>query len=577
MKALKTIILVGFIILHSAGFGQQVDFFMDGISDDWSHHIVSYQDDSQDGGASDILDIAFSNDADYLYLKIVMKTPVLLNNSDLWLYLDTDRDAATGYEVGNLGAELSWSFGDRYGFYNSPTDRIYHNQIGFSALPTVSSERFEIRISRHSRPDGTHLLFNDNTLRVLVKSSTDQAPDAGAYFEYEINDQLVNSFQPLTIHDPLPGQLRLLSYNILHDGLLKPGQKPALKRIIKYVNPHFIVFNECWETTAAQAKEILDDFIALPGTQGWHTLKKDGGNILCSRYPFKDSWQVYPDTRITAAIIDLPDKDFNTDLMLTGAHFRCCDANAERQREADAFAAFVLDALTPGGRVDIPKNTPIVLSGDLNLVGDAQQLQTLLTGQIINTQEFGEGGNPHWDQTQLEDVISTHTHNPTAVTWVNNTSSYWPGRLDYTITTNSVLKTIRSFIVQTTEMPESSLLAAGLEADDSPTASDHLPKITDFQILSNSRVSQIKETPFKIYPNPAKHQVLLEFDGTVQLQELQLYQASTGKKMPVKSHQQELSDGNQVHITGLQPGVYLIRLKIANQSPYFYKKIIITK
>ena len=54
--------------------------------------------------------------------------------------------------------------------------------------------------------------------------------------------------------------------------------------------------------------------------------------------------------------------------------------------------------------------------GDLNLVGDRQQLTTLVTGEIINTQLFGNGGPPDWDETDLEDLISQQTDKRTAYT-----------------------------------------------------------------------------------------------------------------------------------------------------------------
>ena len=52
---------------------------------------------------------------------------------------------------------------------------------------------------------------------------------------------------------------------------------------------------------------------------------------------------------------------------------------------------------TVGDDIDLPEGTPIVLSGDLNLVGESQVLKTLLTGDIQNEITFGKGGLLDWD------------------------------------------------------------------------------------------------------------------------------------------------------------------------------------
>ncbi len=107
-------------------------------------------------------------------------------------------------------------------------------------------------------------------------------------------------------------------------------------------------------------------------------------------------------------LIDLPGW-FGQDLLVINSHLKCCGGQTnddKRQLEVDATIAFILDAKTPGGVIDLPTETPFVILGDLNLVGDRQQLITLLTGEIINTPIFGNGGPPDWDNTDLEDLLS---------------------------------------------------------------------------------------------------------------------------------------------------------------------------
>ena len=61
--------------------------------------------------------------------------------------------------------------------------------------------------------------------------------------------------------------------------------------------------------------------------------------------------------------------------------------------------AFIEAAKEPGGVLTLPAETPLVIVGDFNLVGDPQQLETLITGAIINDRLFGKGAAPDWDGT----------------------------------------------------------------------------------------------------------------------------------------------------------------------------------
>ena len=89
--------------------------------------------------------------------------------------------------------------------------------------------------------------------------------------------------------------------------------------------------------------------------------------------------------------------------MVIVAHPPCCSNDQGRQDEIDAFMAFLRES-KDGGEFDIAEDTPIVIVGDMNLVGLNQQVKTLLTGDIINEIEYGQDFLPDWDGTALEDV-----------------------------------------------------------------------------------------------------------------------------------------------------------------------------
>ena len=90
---------------------------------------------------------------------------------------------------------------------------------------------------------------------------------------------------------------------------------------------------------------------------------------------------------------------YSPDLLFTAAHLHCCTAYANRQNEADEYVQFVQDAKSPGGNITLPYGTPMVYAGDLNSVGYAQQLITLLTGDIQNNATYGPDGAMDWDGT----------------------------------------------------------------------------------------------------------------------------------------------------------------------------------
>lgn len=574
---IKKFLLILFVASATIGYSQENTLFFDGKTDDWNRHYEEIDDSGQDGGSIELSSLKVTNDEDNIYVNFTLEEELLLNSdNDLTLYLDTDQDASTGYSVENLGAELSWQFGNRYGYYNESKERIYHNDIGFSALPTVTSDEFEVKISRDAQPNGTDDLFQGANFNLLLKSENggDAIPNAGETFTYHIDNGLTNTFEPIDISRPEQNHLRVMSYNVLHDGIMKPDQQPHFESVLQATNPDVIVFNECWDTQATEIESFMDETLPLDNEEGWSAVKKDQGNIITTRYDISESWHVHDDMRLTGALVDLPDERFSHDFLITGAHFRCCDANEDRQREADAFIEFVSEAMKAGGRIELPRNTPIMLAGDLNLVGDSQQLETLLTGDIVNTSTFGEGGDPDWDGTHLKDVISYHSDNPYALTWIDNESSYWPGRLDYSILTNSSSEVRKSFILETGGMSQQRLDQYGLSAEDTRKASDHLPKVTDIHLRENIGVPEEETASFRVIPNPVRHTLSIK-TGEARVDSIRVFSASNGKLIFEKTNP---SPGKAIYAVNAEEwerGVYIVQLSFEGSSKNAYKKVVV--
>jgi hypothetical protein len=397
-------------------------------------------------------------------------------------------------------------------------------------------------------------------------------PNSGETFNYTFDNTPTPPVNLIEISKADTSFLRVLNYNILEDGILDPQRDQYFTRILRSINADIMCFNENWNTSASQMQNKINEILPLTGGGSWRAIKIDGGNITVSKYPIIQSWQVYPDKRITASFIDLPSY-FESDVLVINSHFKCCGGvtnDQKRQIEADATIDFLLDAKTPGGVIDLPSDTPFLILGDLNLVGERQQLTTLVTGEIINTQLFGNGGPPDWDETDLEDLISQQTDKRTAYTWRSDNSSFPPGRLDFQIYSNSVMRVEKSFVIQTEIMSADRLTQYGLLQFDTKNASDHFPKVTDYSFNVTSVVAedfQPKEVRLEQnYPNPFNPRTTIQYAvNSRQFVNIKVYDV-LGTEITTLVNKQ-LPAGNYkitFDAAELPSGIYFYQLRVGN-------------
>lgn len=509
------------LILPATLSAQALPISIDGQFDDWTNEAIEWIDNSSDGDQIELLRMAIANDETHLFVLIEMDEEInLTDDQNLTLYIDTDMNASTGQAFNDIGAEISINFGDRDVFYQLPSGQgsMSLNDLLFRHQPTVTSHRFEMAFDLSVVSNAGFDLFTSDVISLVWKDETgpfgDALPNDGHIFSYTIDESPTPSFELIDLNKSSSNALRLMTWNTLQDGLDDIERGPIFKKVIEAMQPDIVTFNECWNINSFQVASFMNAAAPLPNFQNWNTVKIDNGNVTASRYPIVQNWIILPNQRLTASLIDLPDELSSTDLLVVNAHFRCCENNFDRQREADAFVAFIQDAKTPGGQIDLPANTPFVLSGDLNLVGNSQQLKTLLTGEIVNTGQFGMGGSMDWDGSDLMDVISTHTDDRFTYTWNNPFSSFPPSRIDFHILSPSVLAVEKTFTIETAGMSEERKEAYGLTGFDINEASDHLPKITD--LLLPAPVATIENTQridLKAFPNPSNGQFQINYNS----------------------------------------------------------------
>lgn len=511
---MKLSIILPIILFYCAELsGQSLPIFLDGRTGDWNVSVPIYTDDDNDGNIFDFKSFSVTNDENFLFIKFILTPEMkLIENNDISVYIDGDNNSATGVSINGIGAELRWDFGFRTGqFFKNGTTDISFPGIQYRNLPTVTDTTYEIAIGRDVKPNGSDFLFTSQTIKLLfvdTETSGDWAPNSGETFEYIFDDTPTPLVDLIEINREDTSYLRIMNWNVEWDGLLDPLRENSFERILQAVQPDIICFNEFFNSSADQVRNKINQMLPLPGGASWNAVKLDAGNVTLSKFPISQSWEVYPGQRITASLIDLPGW-FEKDVMVINSHFKCCGGSSNdetRQREADATVAFILDARTPGGVIDLPGGTPFLVLGDLNLVGLRQQLTTLVTGEIINTQLFGQGGPPDWDNTDLEDLLSQQTDKRTAYTWRNDGSPFPPGRLDFMIYANSVMYVEKHFVIQTEVMSIERLNEYGFQQFDTRTASDHFPKVADFSLEIITDVEEESGLPdFRLeqnYPNP---------------------------------------------------------------------------
>jgi len=497
-------------------FSQALPIGIDGTFDDWNNATANYTDAQGDGASYDLLSFSVSNDSTNLFIKFTLDQEIQLNyGNNLWFEIDADNNPNTGYSVNGIGVELAIKFGDKKIYFNlndGGTEYPKPADIDLVILPTVTSDTYEISIGRDVLPDGVHELFTSNTIKMFFadfNSGGDYMPSSGV-FEYTFDNSAVEYYQPISFEKENENDVRLMTFNTEYDGLIDADRTDAFKRIIAAVKPDIITFNECWNTEWYDARDFLNDCVPITDSY-WKCYKVDDGNITCSKYDFTENYSITTNsiisnytTRITASLIDLP-STYPIDIIVINSHLKASngdDENTQRQNEVDSIISFINKIKTEGDGIieDIPYGTPFVISGDLNLVGDSQQLKTLLTGE----QENGTILLPDWDDTDLNNVISFQTDKRMAFTISDEGSDYWPGRIDYAICSDVGATVSKAYTINTLAMSSERLAEYGLNIDDTKIASDHLAKVTDFIIEdATESVSSLNTIKFNILPNPS--------------------------------------------------------------------------
>ncbi len=358
------------------------------------------------------------------------------------------------------------------------------------AIPTVAAQ------TEAAKPSSTYTLEPINT----PEPDPTLAPSPTVEPEQTFMDKLY------------PEYIRLMNYNVNWDSIF-PDSDPlnhewrsankvdAFKRIIEAIQPDIVCLQEINpKRDPRDVSAIFDEVLPLENGSEWQAVIADD-NVIVSRYPLKtEGYMIHTASNPNlltqaAALVDLPDNEYQQkDIYLICAHFDAFGGQQNinnRQMQADVIMRQVSDLKTPGDNIDLVSGTPVILAGDFNVydTDPAYHLTTLVTGDIVNENLFGEDVKPDWDNTHLTDASPSHNGREAAYyTWREDGSGFNPGALDRVIYSDSVLGQRYAIILNTDVLTLKNLLKYGFQKDDIMLNADagyfdHLPIIIDFEVL----------------------------------------------------------------------------------------------
>lgn len=554
---------------------------VDGLFDDWDSVPIAHTD-LAENLAEDFAELKITNDNNFLFLKIAFHNQehLLQDLNNIKLYIDTDNDDQSGFQIHGLGAELEWCFGCRQGIYHSAAGQteILQSDIVLRSAPTITSNEFEIAIGLNSSPLTLSGLNTADSIKVVFQSTdySDFMPDESGEVLYTIDTSHIEESNPIPLEKDESDHIRIISYNTLGGGLINANRQEYFERIIVALRPDIMAFQE--QGNQEEVKELIGSWLQ---EYNLFSVQLGNNNIVLSKYPVLNQALLTQSGRTMAVLINT-EAVLGKNLLLMNSHLACCSNNESRQRDADEIIAILRDWRQGNGPFTLADNTPIIHLGDFNLVGAAQQLKTLTEGDIVNEVSYGEDSAPDWNNTGFTDIFSSHTAIRMGYTWRNDNSSFSPGKLDYILYSSSVIQLGKHYILNTLAMSENELHFYGLQTDDTNLASDHLPRVADFYSSELVSIKEELKSPhsfdlLRAYPNPFNSSIRIAYHVLAPAKVSLIVYDIRGNKIKIVVDDYKTAGKYVVDFNGnsLASGVYSFRLKTGNIS--IVEKIILIK
>jgi endonuclease/exonuclease/phosphatase family metal-dependent hydrolase len=316
-----------------------------------------------------------------------------------------------------------------------------------------------------------------NTISISIENgnSGDRIPNTNGGFQYTMQNNAQFS-APFDLTKPYPSFTRVLTYNILRDGFEEASQKPNLEAVIKAINPDVIAFQEIYNTPLTLIEDFLNQALPISDGSRWNYAKEGPDIVVFAK------GKILANNNIDGNGVFLVEtEDGKHSIVLYNVHLPCCDNDQARQREIDRIMSVLRDKENASQiNFTYDQNTPIIIAGDFNMVGESQNYKSFIEGDIDNESTFGQDFAPDWDGSDLEDSNPYITGFPSNYTWKSNSSSYNPGKLDFIFYSGSVMTKENGFVLDSRHLSSSQLDDLNLNIHSTNFASDHLPVVVDF-------------------------------------------------------------------------------------------------
>lgn len=525
---------------------------IDGSFEDWDDITPVFIDNTGDGQSNgiDIENVWAYNDQDNLYFRFDLNREInLQENNELSIYVDYDNDINTGFKINGIGAELRFFFGERFGIIDegNNSDFVDWDQVGLHVSPSVSGSSFELSFKREiiegpisfeAQPE-VAFRIEDNGF------NGDEAPDDLAGIAYEIDESNITIAPIVDLSFNSTSEFRFLSYNIENDQLFEASREAEFRRILQSIDPDIIALQEVRDFSSIQTRNKIQEF--LPGN--WFHKKHGFDIVTISRYPITFSESVDGNA---AFYLDVDGKE----ILLINCHLPCCDNDSDRQSEVDEIMEYIREGKAGNNDYPLQEGTPIIIAGDMNFVGDNDQPNTFLTGDIFNNGLYGPDFMPDWDDSNYKDADGAATGIRSNMTWYNPFSSFFPGKLDWIIYSDSKIKVDKAYNLWPFAMTSDQLAENNLQKFDVLNAADHLPIVADFSYLTVS-TDDIVSLDITVYPNPVVDNLFI-LSKDVTLSSIKIL--STGGGV-VKSMVPQSKELNYIDVQNLPSGQYYILME----------------
>jgi len=165
------------VVPGTTAAGNYKTISIDGSFSDWSGVPWAYEG-AVDGNPVNFTQVQFANDTNHLYGHVKLSSPyALFSNYYTHLFVDTDRNAQTGYPVTGalFGSEMMIETGYGYDQRNGSFNAGAISNLGWASAPAGSGAEFEFQVSLAAQyQDGTRV-FGTNAFQLLLQD--DRGPE----------------------------------------------------------------------------------------------------------------------------------------------------------------------------------------------------------------------------------------------------------------------------------------------------------------------------------------------------------------------------------------------------------------